>query len=100
MMKVLFVATIGLIFVTSSALAKDKVVRLEGIKIKGDNEAPQVMYVIPWLNPKGAERLYTPIRGSEVERLKPLDPYTFERELSLHEEWKAGEQSGVDLAKE
>lgn len=100
MMKRILASMMCVLMVTPMAVAKDKVVRLEGIKIKADNEAPQVMYVIPWLNPKGAERLYTPIRGSEVERLKPLDPYTFERELSLHEEWKAGEQSSVDLAKE
>ncbi|EAT11784.1 hypothetical protein HF888_06095 [Bermanella marisrubri] len=86
---------ISLLFLVSQALAKD-VVKLEGIKIKGDNEAPQVMYVIPWQNPKGAERLYTPVTGSRMERLKPLDPYQFEREYQLHRDWQQ-QKNDIDL---
>ena len=71
-----------------SIQADEKLVKLEGIKIKADNEAPQVMHIIPWLNPEGAERLYTPVKSAKVERLKPLDPYTFELELVLHQQWK------------
>lgn len=89
-----------LAMVSVAAFAKDKVVRLEGIKIKADSEAPQVMYVIPWLNPEGAERLYTPIRASEVERLKPLDPYTFNREINLHKDWIQGAKNNIDLAQD
>lgn len=98
-MKALLTVFSLLIF-TSFVSAKDKVVRLEGIKIKADNEAPQVMYIIPWQNPEGAERLYTPIRASKVERLKPLDPYTFNREIQLHNDWMNGDKNGIDLVQE
>ncbi len=77
--------------------AQQKVIRLEGIKIQADNEAPQVMYVIPWQSPEGAERLYSPISSGKVERLRPIDPYTFELELGLHEQWKNTSQAGIDL---
>lgn len=89
--------TIAIAFMlfSMSTFAKD-VVKLEGIKIKADNEAPQVMYVIPWQNPKGAERLYTPVTGSRMERLKPLDPYQFEREYRLHQDWQQ-QKNDVDL---
>ncbi len=76
------------IFFTCFVHAKEKVVRLQGIKIKADNEAPQVMYIIPWQSPEGAERLYSPIRATDIERLRPLDPYTFELEQGLYEQWK------------
>ncbi len=86
-MKAAIVSILLVLFV-GTASAKEKVVRLQGIKIKADNEAPQVMYIIPWQNPEGAERLYSPIRSTDIERLRPLDPYTFELEQGLYEQWK------------
>ncbi len=78
--------------------AKDSAIRLQGIKIKADNEAPQVMHIIPWQNPEGAERLYSPVRGEEIERLKPMDPYSFELETTLHEQWQVNKGVAIDLA--
>jgi len=95
-MKTLLVLVTSL-FVFSNVYAKQKITRLEGIKIKADNEAPQVMYIIPWQSPEGAERLYSPISGGEVQRLKPIDPYTFELELGLHQQWKNPPEVAVDL---
>jgi hypothetical protein len=80
-----------------SAQAKEKIIRLEGIEIKADNEAPQIMYIIPWQSPEGAERLYSPISGGKVKRLKPIDPHTFELELGLHTQWKNPPKAVVDL---
>jgi hypothetical protein len=89
-MKLMILLALVLTFslVSFNSFAKDSIVRLEGIKIKADSEAPQVMYIIPWKNPEGAERLYTPVTGTEVKGLKPLDPYTFELEIGLHEQWE------------
>jgi len=94
MRRALFV--LGLTGLMVSTVSAEKMVKLEGIKIQGDNEAPQVMYIIPWQNSKGAERLYSPIRGAQIERLKPLDPYSFEREQSLHQQWVSSETIPVD----
>jgi hypothetical protein len=91
-----FVVTLIVLF-SLGVQAKDNLVKLEGIKIKADSEAPQVMYIIPWQNPEGAERLYTPVTGAEVERLRPLDPYTFELEIGLHEQWKNSGKATIDL---
>ena len=82
---------------SSWVLAKDQIVRLEGIKIKADNEAPQVMYIIPWQNPQGAERLYSPVTATNVERLKPIDPNSFNLEMTLHRQWKKNPKQVVDL---
>lgn len=95
MMRVLLILA-----VSTLAYAKDSTIRLQGIKIKADNEAPQVMHIIPWQNPEGAERLYSPVRGAEIERLKPMDPYSFELETSLHEQWQANKNVAIDLAKD
>lgn len=85
MIKILFILVLMSPF---AVMAQDSTIRLKGIKIKADNEVPQVMHIIPWQNPEGAERLYTPVRGAEIERLKPMDPYSFELETNLHEQWK------------
>ncbi|MAA71097.1 MAG: hypothetical protein CL679_05115 [Bermanella sp.] len=95
MMK--YIAFFALMAISTLALAKDSAIRLQGIKIKADNEAPQVMHIIPWQNPEGAERLYSPVRGAEIERLKPMDPYSFELETSLHEQWQANKNTAIDL---
>lgn len=79
-----------------SVLASGKAVKLKGLKIQADNEAPQVMHIIPWQTPEGAERLYTPIRGVDVERLAPLDPYSFELEQQLHQQWVESNQLQAD----
>lgn len=78
----------AIMFLSGLVQAKEQVVRLEGIKIKADNEAPQVMYIIPWKNPKGAERLYSPVTATNVEHLKPIDPNSFKLEMTLHQQWK------------
>jgi hypothetical protein len=98
MIKMMMVLLI--LAVSTLAYAKDSTIRLQGIKIKADNEAPQVMHIIPWQNPEGAERLYSPVRGAEIERLKPMDPYSFELETSLHEQWQANKNAAIDLAKD
>ena len=98
MIKMMMVLLI--LAVSTLAYAKDSTIRLQGIKIKADNEAPQVMHIIPWQNPEGAERLYSPVRGAEIERLKPMDPYSFELETSLHEQWQANKNVAIDLAKD
>ncbi len=95
-MKII-VMLIACLIMAVSVQAKQKITRLEGIRIKADNEAPQVMYIIPWQSPKGAERLYSPISGGKVQRLKPIDPHTFELELGLHKQWKNPAKAVVDL---
>lgn len=79
--------------VSVASMAQGPAVKLKGLKIQADDEAPQVMHIIPWQNPIGAERLYTPVRGMEVERLKPLDPYTFELEQTLHSQFQQNQQA-------
>lgn len=79
------VAAILLILMSASSAA-EKVVRIEGIKIKADNEAPQVMYIIPWQPPYGAERLYTSIEGAPMDEVRPMDPDKFRLELNLYKD--------------
>ena len=90
-----YILSLCALLVATSTFATGKPVKLKGIKIKADNEAPQVMHIIPWQTPEGAERLYTPVRGVHLERLKPLDPYTFELEQTLHNQWQANKQADL-----
>ncbi|MCP5334419.1 MAG: hypothetical protein H7A08_01870 [Oceanospirillaceae bacterium] len=44
------------------------------------------MYIIPWQQPYGAERLYTSIEGAPLDEVRPLDPDKFRLELNLYKD--------------
>ena len=99
-LRIIEIVLLAFIFIPTVSFASDIVPKLKGIEIKADNEAPQVTHIIPWKNPKGAERLYSPIRGSNIQRLKPMDPYRFELETSLHEQWLKNLQKQNKIAQD
>ena len=61
------------------------VVTIEGTRIRGDQEVPTVMYLVPWQPPEVDE-----LRGPE-ERLmvdqgpRPLERYEFQRFIRYHD---------------
>lgn len=77
--RILFVAVLG-VWLTPGfgATATSKAARMapadQGMVIRGDQEAPLVLYIVPWQEPKALE-LPAP--------LIPLLPQVFDRERSL-----------------
>lgn len=61
------------------------VVTIEGTRIRGDQEVPTVMYLVPW-QPPGVDELRAPEERLMVDQgLKPLERYEFQRFIQYHE---------------
>lgn len=61
------------------------VVTIEGTRIRGDQEVPTVMYLVPW-QPPGVDELRAPEERLMVDQgLRPLERYEFQRFIKYHE---------------
>ncbi|WP_372999534.1 hypothetical protein [Marinobacter sp.] len=61
------------------------VVTIEGTRIRGDQEVPTVMYLVPW-QPPAVEELRAPEERLMVDRgARPLERYEFQRFIQYHE---------------
>lgn len=82
--RVLFV---GLLLLCGSfAQAQESnIVTIEGTRIRGDQEVPTVMYLVPW-QPANVEELRAPDEQLMVEhQFAPLDRYEFQRFVRYHD---------------
>ncbi|MCP5161834.1 MAG: hypothetical protein H7A00_09230 [Hahellaceae bacterium] len=73
-----FVALVSLFSCTTMASGKEE---LEGISIQGNNEQPQVLYLIPWQSPSIPAREEHPPVKQLSGVLAPVDPEFHENEL-------------------
>ncbi|WP_303292474.1 hypothetical protein [Marinobacter sp. ST-43] len=63
------------------------VVTIEGTRIRGDQEVPTVMYLVPWQPPE-VEQLRAPDERLMVNRgIVPLERYEFQRLVQYHNEF-------------
>ncbi|ADP97902.1 hypothetical protein ABWH88_20430 [Marinobacter adhaerens] len=61
------------------------VVTIEGTRIRGDQEVPTVMYLVPWQPPE-VDELRAPEERLMVDQgLRPLERYEFQRFIKYHE---------------
>lgn len=75
------------------------VVTIEGTRIRGNQEVPTVMYLVPWQPPK-VEELQAPDEQLMVEhRFEPLERYEFQRLVRYHEAFNS-EQVAVQQVKQ
>ncbi len=57
-----------------------------GLVVKGNNELPNVLYIVPWK--KGASQDVSPIQGRIVDEVYgPLEYQVFQRELKLYRQF-------------
>jgi hypothetical protein len=71
------------------AQAQDsEIVTIEGTRIRGDQEVPTVMNLVPWQPPE-VEALRAPDEQLLVEQtFEPLERYEFQRLVRYHEAFK------------
>lgn len=75
------------------------VVTIEGTRIRGNQEVPTVMYLVPWQPPK-VEELRAPDEQLMVEHaFVPLERYEFQRLVRYHEAFNS-EQAAVKSAEQ
>ena len=61
------------------------VVTIDGTRIRGDQEVPTVMYLVPWQPPQ-VDELRAPEERLMVDQgLTPLERYEFQRFISYHQ---------------
>ncbi|MDO6440622.1 MULTISPECIES: hypothetical protein [unclassified Marinobacter] len=61
------------------------IVTIEGTRIRGDQEVPTVMYIVPWQPPE-VDELRAPDEQLMVEQaFSPLERYEFQRLVRYHE---------------
>jgi len=80
----------GLIAGTPAAgLAQEGVITLDGARIRGSQESPLVLYLVPWKPPE-ARSLDSPDEELMLARpIKPLQRSEFQRLVSYHHYFQA-----------
>ena len=79
-----------LLAANSGVQARDSsgVVTIEGTRIRGDQEVPTVMYLVPWQPPEMAELRAPEERLMVDQGPRPLERYEFQRFIQYHEAFK------------
>lgn len=87
-----FIAGLLFVMTTSFGMARE-VVEMESAQIKGDQEQPKVLYVIPWQETVDDQRFKQPIESLIGEIFEPLDRNAFLNEFRIHNAMKQGRSS-------
>lgn len=84
-------AALALLALLTAPLARAQDQReLEGISIIGNQELPRSLVIVPWKRAELCETtLLLPDSGLLDERLAPLDPVVFRRELANYQALRA-----------
>ena len=78
----------GLFFVAGVLLAGEQKIELEGTSIRGDNEQPKVLYVVPWQDPEAHQRKLDQLPGLSGNLFRPLDRPEFRREIAYRQQMR------------
>ncbi|OZG73511.1 hypothetical protein BTA51_10875 [Hahella sp. CCB-MM4] len=74
--------------ITSAAVER---IELEGTSVRGDQEQPQVLYLIPWQTPKSPE-IQVPAPKQELDGiLEPVERQSFRERLYYRQYLKIGD---------
>ena len=79
------VALLSGLCLSAAASAEDEVLTIQGTSIRGNQELPTILYLVPWQAPEVLE-LEEPESSLAVTRtLEPLERSEFQRLLRYHE---------------
>ncbi|MFT6266705.1 MAG: hypothetical protein ACJAWS_002868 [Oleiphilaceae bacterium] len=81
---------IGCIILLTSlnGFAEDEILSLDGARIRGNQELPNVLYLIPWKTPKVHSLDPADNSLSTRPKLKTLDRSSFKRLVNYHQAFK------------
>lgn len=72
------------------------IVTIEGTRIRGDQEVPTVMYLVPWQPPEVAELNAPDERLMVDQAFAPIERYEFQRLVRYHQAFTKAHASGSD----
>ncbi|WP_417514138.1 hypothetical protein [Marinobacter sp.] len=76
---------VSLVGLQAAQAQESGIVTIEGTRIRGDQEVPTVMYIVPWQPPE-VDELRAPDEQLMVEQaFSPLERYEFQRLVRYHE---------------
>ncbi len=87
-LKVRIIASLIVLFASCNSFAESEILSLEGARIRGNQELPNVLYLIPWKPPKiySLDKAETTLSSSP--NLEMLDRSSFKRLLNYHHVFK------------
>ncbi|WP_203300504.1 hypothetical protein [Marinobacter sediminum] len=99
-LPVRLIAAVAAVLVPVTVLAQDSgIVTIEGTRIRGDQEVPTVMYLVPWQPPE-VEELRAPDERLMVDQaFAPIERYEFQRLIRYHQAFsdQQGNEQGNDI---
>ncbi len=72
-------------FVTFGAIAADTELEMEGMAVKGNQELPKSLYIVPWKASELGEIAGLPAGSLLNESLQPVERDIFRRELRYYD---------------
>ena len=82
MMKSFFAISLLLLgSVATSTMAEEEAVVVLRSTVKGNQEQPKVLYIVPWQQPEGPDSLYQPLESLVNDVFNPVERVEFTREL-------------------
>lgn len=91
-----------LLLIAVPCVAQDSVVTIEGTRIRGDQEVPTVLYLVPWQDP-AVQSLARQDEQLMLQRpIAPLERQEFQRLVTYHQYFRvstedSGGAEGSDL---
>lgn len=77
-----------LVILAYPCVAQDNVVTIEGTRIRGDQEVPTVLYLVPWQPPE-VQSLARADEHLMLQRpIEPLERQEFQRMVSYHQSFR------------
>ena len=76
------------LFMSINCFAEEEILSLEGARIRGNQELPNVLYLIPWKPPKVYSLDKTKNTLASSPKFKTLDRSSFKRLVNYHQTFK------------
>ena len=83
--KLAYLILLSFCLISPSVYAESEIITIDGARIRGNQELPTVLYLVPWQAPK-VYKLDTPETTLASQRpIKPLERESFKRLISYHQ---------------
>lgn len=93
MMK--YLLTLSILLLTGSVSAAERL-DMEGTRIRGNQELPKVLYIVPWQQAEVPDLSQPPLESLIDEALTPIDREVFQRKVRYYDALSA-QKAGVNV---
>lgn len=91
MMK--YILSLALILLSTPLFAAERL-NMEGTKIRGNQELPKVLYIVPWQEAEVPDLSQPPLQSLIDEALTPVDREVFQRKIRYYDALSAQKARG------